>query len=235
MTDGVRSVVPEQGHPGQGHLGTTSLRPPMNRHPVAAIIPLKAVADSKTRMAATLSASDRALLLSRTFGRVAVAVQGTTGITSVLVVAGDDRGARWAADHGFDVLREPASCTGLNEAIRLADAHIGSVGTVVLPADLPLVAASDLERLLAVHVDGDSVVVAPTADGGTGALLRRPGAVIGPCFGPNSASRHLSAAATAGVASVSVWIPGLALDLDRPSDLARAGGWSAVTGDVASP
>ena len=211
----------------------------MNRHPVAAIIPLKAVAESKTRMAATLSASDRALLLSRTFGRVAVAVQGTTGITSVLVVAGDDRGARWAADHGFDVLREPASCTGLNEAIRLADAHIGSAGTVVLPADLPLVAASDLDRLLAVDVDGvvggPCVVVAPTADGGTGALLRRPGAVIGPCFGPNSASRHLSAAATAGVASVSVWIPGLALDLDRPSDLARAGGWSAVTGDVASP
>ena len=28
VTDGVRSVVPGQGHPGQGHLATTSLRPP---------------------------------------------------------------------------------------------------------------------------------------------------------------------------------------------------------------
>lgn len=192
-------------------------------------MPLKAVALAKTRMAPELSAAQRRLLLHRTFERVAVALTAANSVAAVLVVVGDEEGRRWAADHGFVTMAEPAG-GGLNGALAAADARLGGQATVVVPADLPLVTGSDIDAVAAALPAVPGVVVVPTADGGTGALLRAPTDVIAPAFGPASAQAHLAAARRAGVAGRRLDVAGLALDLDRPADLARAGGWSAVTG-----
>lgn len=200
---------------------------------VTAVIPLKSIAASKTRMAASLSPGDRALLLRRTFDRVVQAAQGASSVGDVLVVAGDGVGRAWAAHHGLRTIADPGR--GLNAALQRADEELGAQATIVLPADLPLVTSEDLNRLRAAVPAVPGVAVAPTADGGTGGLFRAPGGVIPPCFGPGSAAAHAAEARRRGVACTTVLIPGLALDLDRPEDIERAGGWSAVTGARSLP
>jgi 2-phospho-L-lactate/phosphoenolpyruvate guanylyltransferase len=195
---------------------------------VIAVVPLKAVASAKGRMAPALTPEERALLLHRTFERVVAAARAAAAVAEVLAVVGDAVGRGWAQDLDVRCVDEPPGA-GLNAAVAAVDALLGARATLVVPADLPLVRGEDLDAVVAALPAPRGVVVAPTADGGTGALLRVPGGVVPPCFGPRSADAHLAAAMRRRVRSVRLRVPGLALDLDRPSDLAAAGGWSAVT------
>ena len=83
---------------------------------------------------------------------------------------------------------------------------------------------SDFSRLftrLSAQPAGPAAVLAPSRDGGTSALLRRPAQCMPACFGPQSAARHREAAAAAGVP---IWIEeceSLALDLDQVEDVER--------------
>jgi 2-phospho-L-lactate guanylyltransferase (CobY/MobA/RfbA family) len=62
--------------------------------------------------------------------------------------------------------------------------------------------------------------VAPTRDGGTGGLLRRPGDVIATRYGGASGLRHLRLAQQAGVSTARVDLPGFAHDVDTWADVA---------------
>lgn len=197
---------------------------------LVAVVPLKAIPQAKTRMAPQLSADDRALLLHRTFARVAQALAESVAVTDVLVVVGDEQGRRWAADLGLPTMAEPVPPAGLNAALDAADLHLGARPSLVIPADLPLVTGLDLDLAASAATTTRCVVVAPTSDGGTGALIRMPGAVIPSQFGRNSAAAHVAEAGRLGVSCRRVHIAGLALDLDRPADIAEAGGWSVLTG-----
>ncbi|WP_370327272.1 2-phospho-L-lactate guanylyltransferase [Euzebya sp.] len=196
---------------------------------VTAVIPLKAVRASKTRMASALSPADRALLLRRTFERVVEAARAASSVTGILVVVGDHVGRSWATRRGLDVLDEPPG-GGLNAALAAADTHLGASATLVLPADLPLVSPEDLDVVVRALPGVPGVVVVPTGDGGTGALVRAPGGVIPPRYGSGSADAHVAEARRRGVGCTVVTVAGLALDLDQPADIEAAGGWSAVTG-----
>jgi 2-phospho-L-lactate guanylyltransferase len=110
----------------------------------------------------------------------------------------------------------------------------GARAVVILPGDVPLVSAGDVEALLdAAGSASRAVVVGASRDGqGTNALLLRPADVIAPAFGPFSAQRH----ARAGFAAAArVWVESdldVALDIDTPRDLAdlraqRVGGRTA--------
>lgn len=203
---------------------------PADRPRLTAVVPLKAIPRSKTRMAPALSAEDRALLLHRTFERVAQALADADSVVDAVVVVGDATGRAWARALGLATLTEPDGGVGLNAALAAADLHLGERPTVVLPADLPLVTGADVDRAAGAASTPRCIVVAPTADGGTGALVRVPGGVIRPCFGPASAEAHVAEARRCGVAAHVVTIAGLALDLDRPADITQAGGWSVLTG-----
>jgi 2-phospho-L-lactate guanylyltransferase (CobY/MobA/RfbA family) len=67
------------------------------------------------------------------------------------------------------------------------------------------------------------VVIAPSEDGGTALLFRRPPLVIPARFGPESASAHEAAARACGVTPL-VWhgLPEISrIDLDTPQDAER--------------
>ena len=197
--------------------------------PLTAVIPLKAGPTAKSRLAESLGPQERLQLLSRTFQRAAGAALEARSVHRVVAVVGDPRARTWAARMGVEVVEEPAGQPGLRAAIAAADRLLGAATTLVLPADLPLVEPADLDAVAGALPDVPGVVVAPTADGGTGALLRAPGGVIAPCYGPGSAAAHLDAAQAAGVSAAQVWLPGLALDIDRPDDLGvarEAAAWS---------
>lgn len=206
--------------------------------PATVIVPLKALRQAKGRLSAVLTADERRTLTLDMFAHVLGACAGVPALTRVLVVAGDRDAARAARYHGAEVIEDPGG--GLNAAVSAADRQVTDATSLVLAADLPDATAGEIAHLLDLASDGAGndgdgagndgdvpgtacVLVAPTTDGGTAALLRRPSRVIGPAYGPDSCARHLAAGAAVGAVTAVVALPGLARDVDRPADLAA--GW----------
>lgn len=189
---------------------------------VVAVVPVKALADAKGRLAAALDARARAGLVGALLARVLAACAAAEAVGAVVVVAGDRRAAALAAGAGVRVVVERRP--GLDAALRRGDLEARHASAcLVVPADLPLVTGEDLDAVCGAGPD-PVVVVAPSHDGGTGALLRRPPAVVPAAFGPGSARAHLRLAAARMVAARTIVRPGLALDIDTPEDLAT---WAA--------
>jgi len=190
----------------------------MQQTPVVAIVPLKALDQAKGRLAGELDPAARRELMGWMFGRVVAACRAAAAVERLLVVAGDEAAVALAAEHGVPGLLQPRP--GLAAALDAADdACAAAAATLVVAADLPLAAGADLDRVCAT---GAAVVVAPTRDGGTGALYRCPPGVIPTRYGPGSAAAHLALAAAAGVAAVELHVPALALDVDDASGLREA-------------
>src|SRR5256886_9326516 len=83
-----------------------------------------------------------------------------------------------------------------------------------------LITARELDQILkAAPVEGS--VLVPAGDGrGTNAIFRRPAALFPLRFGNDSFKPHLAAARATGKPCVVLSLPGIALDIDKPSDLA---------------
>jgi 2-phospho-L-lactate guanylyltransferase len=220
--------------------------------PLFALVPVRALTDAKRRLAPLLTAEERAALaramledvlecLARAPSVEGIAVvtaragesscEGTpSGVTRASIdapLSGDADAARAAADFGALVLPD-APEGGLNAsleaAVAWARASDAGRSLLVLPADVPGAVPEDIAALAG---EDANVVLAPARDGGTNGLLLRPGAKIPFAFGPGSCAHHADAARAAGYSVALVERPGLALDLDRPEDmalyLARAG------------
>jgi 2-phospho-L-lactate/phosphoenolpyruvate guanylyltransferase len=65
------------------------------------------------------------------------------------------------------------------------------------------------------------MVIAPSRDGGTNALLAWPPLVLPFLFGVGSQARHMAAARERGLGVYEFRAPGMELDVDRPDDLLR--------------
>lgn len=202
-----------------------------------AVVPLKALSRAKGRLAGHLPARDRRALVTWMFARVVAACRGASAVGAVVAVAGDDAAADLARGLAVDVVVEPTP--GLRAAMATADALTAdATASLVVAADLPLAGPDDLDAVCRAGRRGPCVVVAPTRDGGTAVLLRRPAGVIIPAYGPGSAAAHLAAAAAAGARGLRLDVPALAFDVDtaehlralHPADPAggtRTGGLSA--------
>jgi 2-phospho-L-lactate guanylyltransferase len=183
---------------------------------IAALIPVKDLAVAKSRLVETLSDCERRRLVLTLLRRTADALSGSGVVARIAVTTperavADGVGAEWIPDAG-------SLNASLLAGVRWAIA-VGAAGLLVVPADLPLITAADIEAVVAAGADHNGVTIAPCLDGGTGALLLRPPDAISPCFGPNSHARHLKSSARAGLRSTVVCRAGLAHDLDTPADL----------------
>jgi 2-phospho-L-lactate guanylyltransferase len=111
-----------------------------------------------------------------------------------------------------------------------------------LPGDIPLVTAGEIERLIAAHRPAPSFTIAPSHDEmGSNAILLSPPDAVPLRFGDDSFRPHLAAARAIGIEPTIANLPGIALDIDNPVDLAhfsrlgsrtRAGLWLAQHIDV---
>ncbi|MGB5098893.1 MAG: 2-phospho-L-lactate guanylyltransferase [Porticoccaceae bacterium] len=187
------------------------------------LIPVKPLAQAKTRLAGVLSPGERQALVRHMLDDVLAALAAAPGIAGIALVTADPAVARIGAEHGLRVL--PESGSGLNAALHDAIATLAGegVGTLlVLPADVPLFDAVTLEQLRAAHRAAPALtLVAASADGGTNALLLSPPDLLPPAFGTGSCAGYCRAAAELGLAPVLLELPQAALDIDRPEDLAR--------------
>jgi 2-phospho-L-lactate guanylyltransferase len=177
---------------------------------------------AKSRLAALLSAQDREVVVEAMLRDMIEAVHRTPRVSGLWVVTPTPALAALAVELGAQVI-DQSEPGGLNAAFRQALATVADAAPydaiALLPGDLPLLEPGDLDAALAL-AEAHCVVLAPSTDGGTGALALRAGVDFAPSFGPDSFALHREQAARRGLATAVVEAESLAHDLDRTEDAA---------------
>jgi 2-phospho-L-lactate guanylyltransferase len=187
---------------------------------VWALVPVKSPAHAKSRLAPALSAAERAALAGHMARDVLAALRAAPSLTGIALLTADAAGHALATEFGCREFPEDAQrdlCANLDAAAAALAAE-GANAVIIVPTDLPTLAADDVQALIASLEQG--VTIAPASmDGGTNALaMAPPGA--GPClFGADSARRHLDAARRRGVAARRLELPAFARDVDSVDDV----------------
>jgi 2-phospho-L-lactate guanylyltransferase len=175
------------------------------------LVPVKAFADAKVRLAPALDADERSALARSMAGQVVAAARRLP----VAVVCDDREVAGWARDLGVLVVWEPGR--GLNGAVEAGVAQLARLGVeqvIVAHADLPL--ATDLTWV----ADFDGVTLVPDrASDGTNVACVPTAAGFRFAYGPGSFARHQAEARRLGLALRVVHEPSLSWDIDVPADL----------------
>ena len=186
----------------------------------AAILPVKSFGAAKQRLGSLLGAGSRQALAQAMFQDVLATLRKVEEIEQIVVVASEPS-VEFAADEQV-VLLEDEESRGQSAAaaagIRWAIAS-GFERVLLVPGDTPLLAAAELDALLA-NAPEDVVIVPDRHGTGTNGLLLRPPTAIEPSFGPGSLERHVGAAETAGVTHRVEPLPSLGMDVDTSEDLA---------------
>ncbi len=189
---------------------------------VFAVVPVKDLAGTKSRLAPILNPGARAGLTLYMMGRVVRALK-EAGVGDVCVVSPDPVVLDEAASRGAVPLVQRS--VGLNPALEEGRARAlagGASALLVLPADLPLLDGEDVGAVLEAAGDGPGLVLAPDgARSGTNALLLRPPDALPFLFGPESFEAHLGAARARGLEVRVCERSHLAFDLDTAGDLRR--------------
>ncbi|HWP59989.1 MAG TPA: 2-phospho-L-lactate guanylyltransferase [Candidatus Acidoferrales bacterium] len=192
--------------------------------PVAALIPVKGFARAKHRLAELLSARERALLAEAMMQDTLARALAAPSLAAAFVVTADPQVAAVAASCGARVVIE-AEERGETEAVHFARARLkraGFAAALVLPADIPLATAADIESVLAERAPAPGATLVPSHDRlGTNALLLAPPDSMTLRFGYDSFVYHLRQAAARGLALRVVENERIALDIDEPVDLKR--------------
>lgn len=167
----------------------------------AVVIPVKALAAAKSRLAPTVSPTAR-LALARAFALDTIdAARAARSVGRIVVVTGEvELGAHLPA--GVELLQETPGA-GLGSAIELgvASVRVGGDGAVaVLLGDLPAVRAHELDAALEAAARHPLAFVRDADGTGTTLATARTGEPFAPAFGDGSAGRH----ATAGFADLVV-------------------------------
>ncbi len=189
------------------------------------LVPVKDLDHAKQRLAAVLTEQQRTLLARAMVVDVFIALAAVPGQPRVGIVTTDRFATMLAQRYRFEVIEDENR--GETEAIAAATLEAerrGAGFTLVLPGDVPLLRAEEVAAVLKAAPEAGSVLV-PAADGrGTNAALRRPCGLFPLRFGNDSFLPHQAAARATGKPCVllnNAELPGIALDIDRPADLAQ--------------
>jgi 2-phospho-L-lactate guanylyltransferase len=188
---------------------------------VWALIPVKLLERSKTRLASVLQPQECAKLSRAMFMDVLDAMEKARHIDRIAVLTNDVEAAKLATQLGHLVIPDPSEnelCAGLNAAA-LQIAALGADTVLVMPGDLPTVTADDIDNLLSKHQGGVSICPA-IRDGGTNALICSPPDAMPFQFGCDSARKHLEEATERGMPHARLPMHAFFRDIDTPDDLA---------------
>jgi len=185
------------------------------------LVPVKNLSAAKQRLAAVLDQPARTELAQAMLHDVVATLAAWPRRPACALVTGDPFALELARRYDFEIIPDPANPgeTGaVAMATRLCVAR-GIDSTLVIPADIPLIQASELDQILE-HAPDEGSVLAPAADGrGTNAAFRRPANLFPLRFGSDSFKPHLVAAQATGKPCTVLRLPGIAVDVDNPEDL----------------
>ena len=185
------------------------------------LVPIKDTAAAKQRLAGVLDQAARTELARAMLHDVLTTLHNWEKRPAVGIVTSDSYATKLAAEYGFEVIPDPDNPgeTGAIEMATRVCVERGVAETLVIPADIPLIQASELEEVLRQAPPEGSVLV-PAGDGrGTNAALRRPANLFPLKFGNDSFKPHHAAAQATGKPCVVLKLPGIAVDVDNPADL----------------
>jgi len=185
------------------------------------LVPVKNLSAAKQRLAAVLDQPARTELAQTMLHDVVAALAAWLRRPACALVTSDPFALGLAREYDFEIIPDPAN-PGETGAIEMATnlcVTRGIDSTLVIPADIPLIQASELDEILA-HAPEEGTVLAPAADGrGTNAVFRRPANLFPLRFGNDSFKPHRAAAQATGKPCIVLQLPSIALDVDNPEDL----------------
>ncbi|MBV1917721.1 MAG: 2-phospho-L-lactate guanylyltransferase [Sphingomonadaceae bacterium] len=185
-----------------------------------AIIPIKAGADAKSRLAGVLDAPEREALVRAMLAHVVSAAQASRMISRICLVGP----SRLGMPEDIPLLADPGN--GLNPAVQSAFAQVALEGpsrVIIIAADLPAVTPQELDLLAA--PPASTIAIAPDRhETGTNAIsLPLPAArdfIF--AFGEDSFAKHKAEAEKHGLKAEIIFGHGLERDVDEPEHLPDA-------------
>lgn len=185
------------------------------------LIPVKNLSGAKQRLASLLDQAARIELAQTMLHDVVAALASWQERPTCALVTNDDFAIELANEYDFDIIPDPINPgeTGAIEMATQSCCERGIAFTLVIPGDIPLVQASEVEQIMAQAPKKGSVLV-PAYDGrGTNAAYRAPANLFPLKFGNDSFAPHLAAARATGKDCVVLQFRGIGLDVDNPADL----------------
>ncbi len=191
---------------------------------VWAIVPVKPLKQAKSRLADLLSAEQREALATALLLRTVGLLLPLPQIQGVLVISRDSQALAMVRELGAQTVQE-SGAPELNNALLRATQALrlwGAEAALIVPADIPLLAAEDVAQVVELGRFFNSVVLVPDHnEQGTNLLLVRPPGIIPYAFGENSFQRHRGYAHEAGATVLIHRSERAGLDLDTAADLLR--------------
>ena len=185
------------------------------------LVPIKNTSGAKQRLASILDQDSRTRLAQAMLHDVLSALHDWKDRPSVGIVTSDAYAAHLATEYKFEIIPDPENPgeTGAIEMATQVCVDRGEHSTLVIPADIPLIQAWELEQIYK-QAPAKGTVLVPAGDGrGTNAAFRRPANLFPLRFGNNSFKPHHAAAQARGQPCVILNLPGIAVDIDNPEDL----------------
>jgi len=185
------------------------------------LVPIKNTAAAKQRLSSILDQPARTQLAQAMLTDVLSALHGWKDRPRVGIVTSDPYAVKLAHEYQFEVVPDPDN-PGETGAIEMATwecVERGEDSTLVIPADIPLMQAWELEVILQ-QAPAEGAVLVPAGDGrGTNAAFRRPANLFPLRFGNDSFKPHHAAAQATGKPCIVLQLPGIGVDVDNPADL----------------
>ncbi len=185
------------------------------------LIPVKNLENAKQRLSPVLGHADRVALARTMLQDVLETLRSWSNCPKVAVVTSDPFALDMARQFNFEVIvdRSNRSETDAIEMATRVCQSLGADSTLVIPGDIPLVQATELETILQA-APREGAVLVPSADGrGTNAVWRLPADLFPLRFGNDSFRPHLTAARATQKPCIVLSLPGIGLDVDTPADL----------------
>jgi len=186
-----------------------------------AILPVKPLSQSKTRLAHIISPAERAALTQHLIEQTIETLQKSPAINQILVVSRDDLVLDIAQRYHAHTFTESAPYelkTAVTQATKYATLHAVDY-ILIIPADLPFLQAHEIQNILDKVSSSESCIICPDEkQNGTNALIIPPSINFRFQYGPNSYQKHLVEAKRLNLTIQTITTPGISFDLDTEAD-----------------
>lgn len=186
-----------------------------------AVIPVKSLRQTKSRLASVLTVQQRGALTQLLLRRTLTVLAATPTVQGVVVVTQDATVAQLAQGHGADVVAEPVDAQ-LNGAVQVGVRQVRArrgTQALILPSDLPLLTPAAVTALItSVSPPVRMAICSDERQQGTNGLIVPTAVSFQFQYGKSSFWRHLREAERQRLPLCVLAHPHLQFDLDTPED-----------------
>lgn len=188
-----------------------------------AIVPVKRFDRSKSRLGTILSSSERRKLSELLLVNTIRTLEQSSTIWRIIIVTSESSAVETVGRTRAEFLKLNDDY-GVNAALPLADKYSsqnGADATLVIPQDIPLLSATDINDLCSrAEQFARCIVICPSIRyDGTNALLRKPPHIMATFYDEDSFNSHIRAAVKLNV-PISFFLSGSMMkDIDSAEDI----------------